>query len=507
MKQVYKGEATNYVVPLNNIVLPSFTPNLLSDRTILRPLTAGNDSFEFLRTTIRASVFAQNLSITLDYSQAQPLDGDARLMRPHAELGPLVDKLELKDNLIRETSSVVIFSQPFGDEKTRIRHSPFHPLRCDNFVVLFGNDRNYVYWIPASEIKSAWWSDEEQVKISRVEIAKYRVCISGNADWFEQVYTTIVEPNAGSSRKKEERLRPHIQLDHYKVGRYVDDDDYVDVKYYQDSKGRKATKSKPDSPWWDVERANDQCARRGRGIWFPLGHRERIATAAFVAYDWDETDRSVYQSIGKLPADLHTGDLSPYTPCLLIKMLTAVTRRRHRNGFPSHVSGVKLDKGPHPCLYLIDCARPADRSIPRSKILVPEEFIDFEHRADKYTARMENKGIGGRYETAREIVTKLKWAQANPITEDTDLRELITVPFGELMVREYGDQLDAVESFLAGHENAVKDITWSSNLDLFASGTYVLTLGSLQQMFANEWSPSLKSAWWTGDMDGDGGDD
>lgn len=501
LKQVYKGEAQRYEVPVSNVLLPPFEPNLSNNCEILNPHSNANDTFEFLRTEIAASMFAQTLQIRLDFSHTQPLDGDARLTRPDAKVGEIVDKLELKYGLVQERRATVVFSQPFGDTRIRMRHSPFHPLRMDNFVVLFAKDFQYVYWIPASRIAHEWWTDAEQLEISRADIVDLRVRIAGNPDWFEQVYERIIEPNPGSMRKPEPGLR--TQLNHYAVGRYVDDDDYVDVKYYQEHKGLKSTKSKPDSPWWSIERGNQECAHRRYGIWFPLGHRERIVQAVFVGYEWDETDKLAFESVGRLPAALHTGDLSPYTPCLLIRMASTVTRRKRRNGIPSYVSGVKLDKGPLPCLYYIDARRPADLDIPSSKILVPEELIDFELRNKKYTERIGKKKIDEEITTARQVVNRLGWSKALPITEDTDLRELVTVPLSELMVREYRDQQDALEQFLAAHENKEKPLSWSSNLRISATWDYAVTLANLQQAFADVWTATLKSAWWTGSGEGD----
>lgn len=495
LKEVYRGDVQQYEVPVSGVLLPHFQPNLSRDRMMLRPNTTANSTFDFLRTHIATSGFARDLELRLDFSRHQPLDGDAQLIQSNETLG----RLELKDNLIREDQDTLVFFQPFGDRRNRMRHSPFHPLRCDNFVVLFGCARSYVYWIPASRISESWWSDATQVNIPRRDIADCRVPIAGNLDWLEQVYRRIIEPNAGSLRKKD--IRIHTQLEHYAVSRSIDDDNGdhdFDVKYYREEikAARAQLESKPGSPWWDIERANAECAHRGYGIWFPLGHRERIAQAVFVAYEWDETEKSVFDSIGKLPADLHTGDLSPQTPCLLIKMVKTAVAYRKRNGYPSFVSGLKLDKGPLPCLYYIDCSRPVDRASPRSCILVPEEFIDYEYRNQKYADRLVKKERqGAEISSARDVLSLVGVQKGAQIIRDTDLRELITVPFSELMVRQYRDQQDALEAFLAAHEDTVKPLTWSPNLQVSATGDYAVTLARLQQEFGNEWTPTWESAY------------
>lgn len=157
------------------------------------------------------------------------------------------------------------------------------------------------------------------------------------------------------------------------------------------------------------------------------------------------------------------------------------------NGFQSFVSGLDLDRAPLPCLYLIRCGRPGDDVISKSNLLIPEEFIDHKYRTEKYATGMEKTGMPvAEVCSARGVVESVGESEGNAIIQDTDLRELITVPFSELMVRESRDQQDAVDAFLAAHANKSKPLTWSTSLDISAKGDYVVTLQTLQHVLAGQ---------------------
>lgn len=258
-----------------------------------------------------------------------------------------------------------------------------------------------------------------------------------------------------------------------------------------------------------LDHANWDCANRGNGIWLKPDHQhssKRLPHVVFVSWTWSETEALLFRTTRSLPVALNSSELSPYTPCLLVKIMRAGNGPLPPNGFPSFVSGLELDKGPLPCLYLIRCGKQGLGTVSRSHVLVPEEFIDFDYRNKKYAERMRKIGMpAANVSSAREVVEKVGEGKGNQIVQDADLRELITVPFSELTVRAGRDHQDAVEAFLAAHANKSKALTWSTNLKISATGDYVVTLNTLERVLAGHKNGALGTALKKGGGDGDAG--
>ena len=175
----------------------------------------------------------------------------------------------------------------------------------------FSKDGEIVYFLPTSVIRAAWSNDTEMIYIDTAELEPYRVAMNGGDQWFDEVCERIVmhHPNLGESNELLPK-RPGFE-DTPAAGvttEKLNDEDIDAIESEHPDKRPKFAVHK-------IERANQECARSGFGVWLHFDNRRNTTEYVFILYVWSVENKAIFTaSPGILPVTFTAADLSIYMP-------------------------------------------------------------------------------------------------------------------------------------------------------------------------------------------------
>jgi hypothetical protein len=235
-------------------------------------------------------------------------------------------------------------------------------------------------------------------------------------------------------------------------------------------------------PWWKIEHWNRCAARKGYGVYIPLGLECGFANVVWMGYRWSVQEKARFFTTQQLPVCFHQGDIDPDMPLLLIRVISA----RTTDNSSMIVSARDLEDGVLPCLYYVDTGDYRKKPAERSGTLFPCEFIDrllLQRRLRKMRRTEVTYGVG-------------KGANASKVRESADdsvkLEQYLLAPCTLFQVREGDDFDDAIRGFFKAHAKDEKPVAWygCGKEELTAKDVYVVSARDVWQKIADEWIPA-----------------
>lgn len=405
------------------------------------------------------------------------MSGDGKILwRNHP-----AEKIELKKSLVSEGEDedgrYVQIGQVGADAKERLRGSAWQPRRSHHFLITFSANQTYGYCLPASALSTRYWTGQQMFRIPAGEIAEFRFTMAG-PDWFADLHQRIIRLHAQSVRPEHDIPDSAIAANYGAAAEL--DTETADVPTANELGSCLA-----GYPWWKIERWNRRAAHTGYGVYLPLSCEARITNVVWMGYRWSVEDKVQYFATQKLPVRFHQGDVPPNCPIMLIRAISVRTCKAHWvTDFPTRVNGWRLDPGPFPCLYYVDCGSYAMRGVERSGLFFPSEYINHELLNKGYSEHLGRKVTSG-----REFVRKYgDYSNSNEyIAYLTNLERCLRAPKAGFHVREGKEFDDATVSFYNAHINKEKLLTWFSYGKICAKENYLVLSRDLWQKLADEW--------------------
>ncbi|KAK4539470.1 hypothetical protein LTR36_010906 [Oleoguttula mirabilis] len=420
---------------------------------------AATRAFDLLRAGLKASVHATKDGVSLDLHDYQPLGGDAMLNEW---------LIELKELATETADGTVMIGQLYafmgGAYEDIMRSCVFNPWRLWEFACFLDPAGAFLYFLPCSVVRKEWWSDKKHIEIDQASIDKFRVALDHD-DWFDDIYE-IVMSNPSPQRPSHiipARFDPNL----YAAANYGvflaneedDSDEVLPTAPPADGRTRRgAHLAIPDQ----IMRANDECARRGRGVFLSLGRERARASYIFVDRIWSNEDKTISRhNPGYVPITPTTLDISPYMPLLAIETLSCHYTRfptTQHPCMPVNVSGSLLVRSDRsllygfPCLWLIDCFGYEERQTRHSVLLIPSEFIDEDKILETWSKRFDKKIRSREDFDAASRAEGLSDA-ARRIAATIDLQRFIKhgLSLQEFMVRPGKQMLDGIFMLIGRH--------------------------------------------------------
>lgn len=475
-----QANGTKYIVPGSGVEVDVWPNKGGSSNLLLSANDPAWRAFDILFQAINGSHYAGQNKITLEFATFQPLGGDGQILWD----GHPPETVELKLNLVKEITNAadeiiqVQISQVGANEMERKRRSAFHPNRTHSFLILLKPGRSLGYCLPASALSPEYWNDELEFLIPYPDIAKFKFSMV-ESDWFADLHQRIIIPNAQSQRPEHE-IPANAVAENYGPAAALEVET-ADVPTKAELKTLLA-----GYPWWKIERWNRRAAHKGYGVYIPLSRESKIANVVWVGWRWSVQEKVRYFATQQLPVKFHQGDVWPHTPVMLIRAISVRTdKNKWATDFPTRVNGWRLDPGPFPCLYYVDCGNYRMNHVERSGLLFPQEYIDYELLNKRYSNH-----LGQNVRSGREFFNKAGRAgtsAAGHLARLTNLERILKAPYTGFMVREGEDFDDAINNFFYAHVNEEKPLTWYNYAKLTATDNYVVTARDVWQALADEW--------------------
>ncbi|KAM0724309.1 hypothetical protein Q7P37_000191 [Cladosporium fusiforme] len=482
-------DGTNYFVPGSEVEVKLWATKPCDIDALLGENSPAKEAFMFLYDAIESSSYARENDISLEFATFQPLGGDGSILwKGHDPV-----RIELKKDLLKEvrgdndTILRVLLSQVGITPEQRMKSSAFHPNRSHHFLIAYNSAKAYGYCIPASALTAELWTGDYQLSLPTKQYLQFRFDTSED-DWFQTVHQQIIIPFAESQR-------PHHDIPDGAVA-----ENYVAAAALEPEEIESASGELKSIlsgyPWWKIERWNRRAAHTGWGVYLPLSRESRIANVVWMGYRWSVEDKVRYFATQELPVKFRLGDggISPGTPIILIRAISSRTRRAHWvKDFPTRVCGWRLDPGPFPCLYYVDCGSYDMNDVERSGLLFPSEYIDHDKLNDGYSKWLKTQGISSGASSGRDFLRKYATiATHQQAVEEvaylTSLERCLRAPWTGFHVREGKDFDDAINRFFFAHvSHDEKPITWYTGGTITAKDYYNLTARELWQALADEW--------------------
>lgn len=479
---------------------------------------AAERGFTRLYDAISRSDSARRDRLDLEFAPYQPLQGDGILRRKggettssgkppshDAEPRPTVPKewiIEVKEELIREIDDGTVgitmlgaryaskISKPNqaesregnfqeaeeeGERETRsLSRDMFNPFRTWDFACLFNLAGDSVYLIPCSEIQKEWWTGTIELVIDAAVLKPFRVSLEDEL-WFDEAYERIIlrHPNP----KRSASIIPASPNWETAASAYADRTHAPELRY----RGQ----NQPIEAWAKIDRANEECARQGFGVWLRVGHKAKIAEYIFAPFVWSDDDKAIFHANpGTLPVALTAADLSIHMPVLLLRTMMG---SRHYNETPAWPTWIHtkdlLERGPFPRLNLVVHIGRSTQRYLHSSLLIPDEFIDVGTILASLSARA-GKPVSS-YAHLREVLRQA--GQTGDYNLRLDMSTLIKKPahLHEFQVREGWDFHNASQQFMMAHVHPEKLLSWYKPEALHAGLQYCQTFDVVLQELAD----------------------
>jgi hypothetical protein len=486
-----QASGAKYKVPGSEVAIDAWKAKAFKPSLLLEVDERMRRTFEFFYRAMRRSRWANLQQMSLDFATFPPISGNAKLLRLG---GDFTDNLELQQDLVTEIyeDGVLVeirIEQLGATEKERKRASAFHPLRTHDFFIVFNPGESFGYCFPTKKFgkffTDHYWSGEQFVHIPASKVVKSRFTITG-PDWFGDMYEDIMSPSIPWPQRQPVSglpiQRPVQRPEHVIPDNAVPEDYAIMEEAEREPEDPLTDDEFLSYPWWKIEHWNRCAARKGYGVYIPLGLECGFANVVWMGYRWSVQEKVRFSTTQQLPVCFHQGDVDPDMPLLLIRVISA----RTTDNLCTIVSGRDLKDGGFPCLYYVDsgdyCKKPAERS----GTLFPSEFIDRVLLEKRLRRKVGTEVTSESGEDDKASETR------ESVDDSVKLEQYLLAPCTLFQVREGDDFNDAIRGFFKAHAKDEKPVAWygCGREELTAKDVYVVSARDVWQKIADEWIPA-----------------